>query len=165
MTALSIGSSNEPQFRILESAFRGGLYLLDIEQAALDVVRERTARQHSPHVRTVWGDYRVLLGDRRSTAAFRAEHLDNRRMTLITLHHSLYYSPQASWQSLIANLYQAVLARSPADGPSGAIHAVLMASRSRSETTTTWLYITTTRTWRRSAGLCAANRCWPTAKC
>src|SRR5262245_37686521 len=38
LTALSIGSSNEPQFRILESAFRGGLYLLDIEGAALAVV-------------------------------------------------------------------------------------------------------------------------------
>jgi hypothetical protein len=38
LTALSIGSSNEPQFRILESAFRGGLYLLDIEEAALAIV-------------------------------------------------------------------------------------------------------------------------------
>src|SRR6185503_15601674 len=45
LTALSIGSSNEPQFRILESAFRGGLYLLDIEDAALGLVEERTRRQ------------------------------------------------------------------------------------------------------------------------
>ena len=50
LRALSIGSSNEPQFRILESAFRGGLYLLDIEEAALDVVDERIARQATDHV-------------------------------------------------------------------------------------------------------------------
>ncbi len=140
LTALSIGSSNEPQFRILESAFGGGLYLLDIEQVALDVVRERTSRQHSPHVRTIWGDYRALLGDRQSTTRFRMEHLGGRRMTLITLHHSLYYSPQASWQGLIGNLYRTVLSQSAGAGPSSAIHAVLMASRSRAETTTTWLY-------------------------
>ncbi len=35
MRALSIGSSTEPQFRILETAFGGGLYLLDIEKEAL----------------------------------------------------------------------------------------------------------------------------------
>jgi hypothetical protein len=48
LRALSIGSSNEPQFRILESAFRGGLYLLDIEAAALAVVEERVQRQNTP---------------------------------------------------------------------------------------------------------------------
>jgi hypothetical protein len=158
MTALSIGSSNEPQFRILASAFSGGLYLLDIEQAALDVVRERVGRQHTPHVRTIHGDYRAMLGDRGSTVRFRAEQLGGRRMTLITLHHSLYYSPQASWQGLVGNLYRTILARPrhvgaslrdasvslgetrPRAGPSAAIHAVLMASRSRTPTTTTWLY-------------------------
>src|SRR5439155_26418817 len=31
LDALSIGSSNEPQFRILASLFKDGLYLLDIE--------------------------------------------------------------------------------------------------------------------------------------
>ena len=36
--ALSIGSSNEPQFRILQTAFQGGLYLLDIEKEALAAV-------------------------------------------------------------------------------------------------------------------------------
>src|SRR5918996_5259365 len=46
LKALSIGSSNEPQFRILESAFRGGLYLLDIEEAALAIVAERIERQN-----------------------------------------------------------------------------------------------------------------------
>src|SRR5438046_7846890 len=41
LTALSIGSSNEPQFRILQSACRGGLFLLDIDPAALNIVEER----------------------------------------------------------------------------------------------------------------------------
>src|SRR5262245_35213254 len=52
LTALSIGSSNEPQFRILESAFRGGLFLLDIEEAALGLVEERSQRQGTDHVKT-----------------------------------------------------------------------------------------------------------------
>ena len=51
LRALSIGSSNEPQFRILESAFRAGLYLLDIEDAALAVVEERIQRQSTHQVR------------------------------------------------------------------------------------------------------------------
>src|SRR5262245_36766843 len=63
LRALSIGSSNEPQFRILESAFRGGLYLLDIEAEALDIVKERIRRQATMHVYPIRGDYRVQLGD------------------------------------------------------------------------------------------------------
>src|SRR4029453_8294555 len=45
LRALSVGSSTEPQFRILEASFRGGLYLLDIERAALAVINERMRRQ------------------------------------------------------------------------------------------------------------------------
>jgi hypothetical protein len=45
MRALSVGSSSEPQFRLLEANFRVGLYLLDIERAALAVIRERMRRQ------------------------------------------------------------------------------------------------------------------------
>ena len=63
LTALSIGSSNEPQFRILESTCRGGLYLLDIEEAALDVIEERIQRQSTHHVKKIRGDYRELLCD------------------------------------------------------------------------------------------------------
>ena len=95
LTALSIGSSNEPQFRILESAFRGGLYLLDIEDAALAVVEERIRRQNTPHVRVIRGDYREVFRDAEAVLCFRDEHLGGRRMTLITLHHSLYYSPRS----------------------------------------------------------------------
>lgn len=84
LRALSIGSSNEPQFRILESACRGGLYLLDIEAEALAVVRERIRRQHTDHVRTIRGDYRSLLGDERRARRFRARALDGHRMALVS---------------------------------------------------------------------------------
>jgi len=139
-SALSIGSSNEPQFRILESTFRGGLYLVDIEEAALAVVEERVRRQSTPHVKTVRGDYREVFRDEAVVLRFRDEHLSGNRMTLVTLHHSLYYSPQSFWHDFLANLYKHVVAAEPAPGPAGAIHAVLMASRSDDPTSTTWLY-------------------------
>jgi hypothetical protein len=140
LTALSIGSSNEPQFRLLESFFRGGLYLLDIEQAALDVVAERIQRQQTNHVRTLHGDYRFLLHDDLSRQRFRDRQLDGIRPTLITLHHSLYYTERSAWRELLVSLYQDFLPAAPQPGPSGAIHAVLMASQSEDLTTTTGLY-------------------------
>jgi hypothetical protein len=139
-TALSIGSSNEPQFRILESACNGGLYLLDIEDAALQVVEERSRRQQTHAVRTLRGDYREVLRDEESVREFRDKQLDGQRPTLITLHHSLYYSPQSFWNQLLTNLYELLLPSDPQPGPSGAIHAVLMASHSDDPTSTTWLY-------------------------
>lgn len=72
-TALSIGSSNEPQFRILESTCRGGLFLLDIEGAALDVVEERIRRQDTRHVRVVRGNYRDVFRDAEAVQRFRDE--------------------------------------------------------------------------------------------
>ena len=54
LRALSIGSSDEPQFRLLETAFRGGLYLLDIDNSALDIVRERICRQKTGHVSCIF---------------------------------------------------------------------------------------------------------------
>jgi hypothetical protein len=140
LTALSVGSSNEPQFRILESACRGGLYLLDLEDAALAVVEERVRRQHTPHVRTIRGDYREVFRDGAAVVRFRDEQLEGRRPTLVTLHHSLYYSPQPFWRGLVTDLYDHVLADGPGPGPCGAIHAVLMASRDDDPTSTTWLY-------------------------
>lgn len=140
LTALSIGSSNEPQFRILESAFRGGLYLLDIEDAALGLVEERTRRQGTRHVRAVRGDYREVLRDEESVVRFRIEHLDDRPVTLVTLHHSLYYSRQSFWPGLLSNLYRQLLAAAPGPGPTAAIHAVLMASTSDDPASTTYLY-------------------------
>jgi hypothetical protein len=139
-TGLSIGSSNEPQFRILESACLGGLYLLDIEGAALDVVEERIRRQATSHVRVVRGNYREVFRDVEAVRRFRDDDLDGRRLTLITLHHSLYYSPAEFWPDLLAGLFHHLLAPQTEPGPSGAIHAVLMASRSDDQTSTTWLY-------------------------
>ena len=105
MTALSIGSSNEPQFRILESACRRGLYLLDIEDAALQVVEERIHRQDTRQVKPIRGDYREVLRDAGSVQRFRKDELGGEYMTLITLHHSLYYSSQSVWHDLLTNLY------------------------------------------------------------
>ncbi len=142
MTALSIGSSNEPQFRILESTFRGGLYLLDIEEAALDVVAERIERQGADRVVLVRGDYTRLLRDPAAARRFRASWLGGRRMTLVTLHHSLYYSPRSAWGPLFEGLYREILVQRARrqQGPAAAIHAVLMASGGDDPSTTTWLY-------------------------
>ena len=134
MRALSIGSSAEPQFRILETAFRGGLYLLDKEKHALDIVKERIRRQHTDHVRTIRADYKRFFLEAGNTRTFFESRLDARKTELITLHHSLYYCEKSLWETIIRNLYREVLA------PKGAIHIVLMASKSRDEYTTTWLY-------------------------
>jgi hypothetical protein len=117
MRALSIGSSNEPQFRILASFFRGGLYLLDIEDAALDVVEERIERQQTRQVHTIHGDYREMLHDGDTAQQFRRQHLADERMTLVTLHHSLYYSSRTFWPELYENLYEQLLAHEPEPGP------------------------------------------------
>jgi hypothetical protein len=134
MTALSIGSSNEPQFRILESMFRGGLHLLDIEEAALAVVAERVRRQGTERVALIPGDFTKLLKDRAAARRFRRASLGGRRMTLVTLHHSLYYAARSAWPSLFDSLIAEILS------PAAAIHAVLMANRSDDPSTTTWLY-------------------------
>ena len=46
LSALSIGAGNEPQFRILQPAFQKGLWLYDIDGAALATLQERQARVH-----------------------------------------------------------------------------------------------------------------------
>ena len=134
MTALSIGSSNEPQFRILETAFRGGLYLLDIERGALDIITERITRQLTDHVQTIQGDYNQLFLNARKTEQFVKKSLNGTKMNLITMHHSLYYSEAIKWHTLFSNLYRHVLASR------SAMHAVLMAPRSINEYSTSWLY-------------------------
>jgi len=134
MFALSIGSSNEPQFRILEAAFRGGLYLLDIEKAALDLITERVFRQKTAHVKTILGDYCKVFFTISNASDFRRTTLDENRMNLVTLHHSLYYCIESEWMNIFKNLYTSVLA------DKGAIHAVLMASESEDGRSTTWLY-------------------------
>jgi hypothetical protein len=111
LRALSIGSSDEPQFRILETAFRGGLYLLDINNCALDVVRGRIRRQHTDHVITIKDDYnRVFLNDR-SRGYFFKRKLNNKKVHLVTLHHSLYYCIECDWLNIFTGLYTGLLAQ------------------------------------------------------
>lgn len=134
LRALSIGSSTEPQFRILQPAFRGGLYLLDIEKAALDIVQERARRQGIQNVFTLLCDFNKVLRDRGRTRALLKRELHGKRVELINFHHSLYYAEASAWLPLFRHVYGEILA------PQGAVHAVLMASRSENPMTTTWLY-------------------------
>lgn len=134
LTALSIGSSVEPQFRILQPVFRGGLYLLDINEHALAAIAERISRQVVDNVHTIHVDYNDIFQDEGCTKQFVNHELSGKRMDLVALHHSLYYADQQSWRTMFANLSRHVLAGS------GALHAVLMANTSDSDQSTTWLY-------------------------
>jgi len=134
LRAFSIGSSAEPQFRILETAFRGGLYLLDLDKNALDIVKERIRRQHTDHVTPILGDYKKSFLAAQNARRFLRTKLDGEKVHLITMHHSLYYSRAEQWKDIFSNLWRSVLA------PKGAIHTVLMTARSNDDRTTTWLY-------------------------
>jgi len=134
LIAISIGSSNEPQFRILGAAFRGGLNLLDIEKEALNIVRERIRRQALTHVKIIVGDYKKLFLDPKHASGFLKSKLKGKKINLICLHHSMYYCNEPNWKPLFDNLYRVILA------PSGAMHAVMMAAKSSDEYTTSWLY-------------------------
>ena len=134
LRALSVGSSTEPQFRILEANFRGGLYLLDIERAALRVIRERIRRQSLTHVVPLRHDYTKVFLDREATRRFLRNDLGGRRLDLIAFEHSLYYCPADRWRALVRNVFDVLLAKT------GAIHCVLMSSTARNPATTTWLY-------------------------
>jgi hypothetical protein len=134
LRALSIGSSDEPQFRILETVFRGGLYLLDIDNAALDIVRERIKRQQTNNVICIKADYNKVFNDARNVEKFLRNVMARKKVNLITLHHSLYYCKACDWNGIFRYLYKSVLSNT------GAMHAVLMASKSNDEYTTTWLY-------------------------
>ncbi|NTU57882.1 MAG: class I SAM-dependent methyltransferase [Chlorobiaceae bacterium] len=134
LRALSVGSSNEPQFQILESAFRGALYLLDIDPQALATVDDRLMREDIRQVSTIVANYNDVLHDSEATVGFREKMLAGSRLDLITLHHSLYYCGMETWLPLFRNMRRNLLARR------GAIHAVLMAPESSDMHTTTWLY-------------------------
>ncbi|NTV99321.1 MAG: class I SAM-dependent methyltransferase [Chlorobiaceae bacterium] len=134
MRALSLGSSSEPQFRILETVFRGGLYLMDIDQQALDIVEERIHRQYTGHVSTSRNSYLDFLDIPNFADILLSSWLKNSKVDLITLHHSLYYCPESSWLQLFEILHEKLLASR------GAVHAVMMADRSSRRDTTTWLY-------------------------
>lgn len=132
--ALSIGSSNEPQFRILQTAFQGGLYLLDIEKEALAAVQERMRRQDTKNVFTVLEDYNKIFSNPAKTRKFFKEKLHRKKLELIALQHSMYYCEESKWGDLVQGLYGNLLA------PAGAMYCVLMASKSSDPSTTTWLY-------------------------
>ena len=134
LRALSVGSSTEPQFRLLEANFRGGLYLLDVERAALDVIWERMRRQSVTHVFPIRRDYTRIFLDRDQTRRFLREDLGGRRVDLVAFEHSLYYCPTAQWRSLLEIVVDELLA------PVGAVHLVLMSAAATDPSTTTWLY-------------------------
>lgn len=132
--ALSIGSSDEPQFRILETACCGGLYLLDIDTAALEIIKERVKRQWTGHVTTIRGDFNRIFLRTKNAEEFFIQKLGRQKVNLINLHHSLYYSKESDWPALFHELYNGILAAK------GAMHAVLMASETDDEYSSTWLY-------------------------
>lgn len=134
LTALSIGSSNEPQFRLLEPVFRGGLYLLDIEKASLDIVNERIKRQSLDHIKTIVGDYNKIFSSSAAADLFLKNKLKNKKMNLIAAHHSLYYCAEQNWRELFDNLFNKVLSAQ------GAIHTVMMACADHDEYSTSSLY-------------------------
>ena len=134
LRALSVGSSTEPQFRILEANFSGGLYLLDIERPALQVIRERIRRQSLTHVFTLRHDYTKVFLDRDATRRFLQTELGGKRLDLIAFEHSLYYCPADQWRSVLSNVFDILLAKR------GAIHCVLMSSSAATTATTSWLY-------------------------
>jgi hypothetical protein len=131
---LSVGSSSEPQFRVLHAACEGGLYLLDRDASGLAAVEERVRRQNLPHVKAVQADYLAEFADAASAATFVRERLDGERVDLVAFHHSLYYAPAAAWPGLMRAVFGELL-RAP-----GAIHAVLMARTSEDERSTSRLY-------------------------
>jgi hypothetical protein len=134
LRAFSIGSSDEPQFRILATAFRDGLYLLDVNDCALDIIKERIKRQCTDHVIAIKGDYNKIFLNKNNSKFLFKHKLQGKRVHLVTLHHSLYYCEQRHWFEIFDNLYRNFLA------PHAAIHAVLMNSKSTNQFSTTWLY-------------------------
>ncbi len=134
LRALSIGSSDEPQFRILEATFKGGLYLLDVDPKALDIVNERIVRQMIKRVSTVQGDFTQDFADDNTSRRTLAEQLGGQPFELITLYHSLYYCEMKQWKPLVDSLIQSILAAQ------GAVHIVVMSATEQREGTTTWLY-------------------------
>ncbi len=131
--ALSIGCGYEPQFRLLQALCDDTLYLLDLDQDALNAIKERIQRQSIKGVFLLYKNFRIFL-DAKQTEDFLNTELDGKPVKAIFLHHLLYYCEMSKWNNLIRNLFNIVL------GPKGAIHCVLMACESDNRSTTTWLY-------------------------
>lgn len=134
LRALSIGSGAEPQLKILDAAFQGKINLLDIDSVPLDKAKT-IARQHLTGIpATIQADFTKHLLDPLSTVKFLKGSLGDKRQDMVTLHHSLYYCDKKDWGRLFENICKNILSQK------GSIHAVLMASKSRNPSTTTWLY-------------------------
>lgn len=134
LSALSIGSGDEPQFRLLDATFRDGLTLYDIDETALAVVRSRIERQRLGTVSLCTGDYTKDFADGKTAAGTLSQKLGGSTFDLVTLHHCLYYSDAAHWPAIISAIHQSVLA------PGGAMHLAMMSTRENRKGTTTWLY-------------------------
>ncbi len=141
-SGLSLGCSDEPQLRLLAPVCRGGLFLVDVEVAALQTLEERIRRQRLRSARTIHTDFVTKLADDQSAERFRMEQLLGRRVNLVTLHHSLYYAPRRAWMPILHAICSELMVRNAPHtaGASSALHAVLMAPRSNDETSTTWIY-------------------------
>jgi len=134
LRALSIGCGSEPQFQILESAFRGGLYLLDIDPHPLSIIKTNIKNLSINHVQTVEADYTTTLLHAPDAKKFKKDVLKDHELDLIVLHHSLYYCSASVWEELFNTLSTILLSER------GAIHAVMMSSRCKENDSTTWLY-------------------------
>ena len=134
LRALSVGSSTEPQFRILEASFRGGLYLLDIERAALAVINERIRRQALTHVFTLRDNYTEIFADRDRTRRSPGA-LGGRRLHLVRLRALALLLPADRWRQLLDNVFDGARGaggrRAPRDD---------VGERATDPSTTTWLY-------------------------
>lgn len=134
LKVLSIGSGSEPQFKILKAAFQSGVNLLDIDGVPLEVLRKYAEQRSIKNVSTIQADYTKALINQADAEQFLRKSLYGKKQDLITLHHSLYYCEEQEWTDLFTSLYRKILARK------GAIHAVMMSSKSRDHSSTTWLY-------------------------
>ncbi|MCK5842411.1 MAG: class I SAM-dependent methyltransferase [Candidatus Sabulitectum sp.] len=134
LRVLSIGSGSEPQFKILKAAFTACVSLIDIDGVPLEIIGKYAEQRWIKNVSTIRKDYTKVLVEQTSAEQFLGNVLNGKKQDLITLHHSLYYCEEEVWADLFTSLYQKILAGR------GAIHAVMMTSKSQDHSSTTWLY-------------------------
>ncbi len=132
--SLSIGSSEEPQLKLLHALSDGGLWLYDKDPEALSAVAHVVERHMLNEIHLEVGDY---LDDFRTEASAKdtlSRKFGGVPFELITLHHSLYYCEPAIWPELVGNLKTHILNKP------GVLHIALMSSSTDRPHTTTWLY-------------------------
>ena len=132
--SLSIGSSDEPQFKLLHALSDGGLWLYDKDPDALNVVGTDVERHMLNDVHLVAGDYLEDFRNNTSAQSTLRTKLGCVPFDLITLHHALYYGEPQLWPRFMVLLKSYVLSTP------GAIHLAMMSSSTDQPYTTTWLY-------------------------